>query len=257
MLKVDVRRTFTTPLYYIMVGVAFVIPVLILVMTSMMAGTTSVDSNGVPTTIEGFDNVWQIISSVSGGSQQDASAGAGMDMMSMCNLNLMYFAISVLVCLFVSEDFRSGYAKNIFTVRARKTDYVISKTVVGVIGGASMIVAFFVGAMLGGGIAGISFSLAEVGSSFTGIVFCLLTKILLTPIFVSIFLVMSVIAKQRAWLSVLLSLGVGMFLFMMIPMITPLNATFIHVILCIAGSALFAIGLGAVSNLILKKTSLI
>ena len=256
MLKVDVRRTFTTPLYYIMVSVAFVIPVLILVMTSMLAGTTTVGPNGVETPIEGFENVWQIISAASGGNQ-DASAAAGMDMMSMCNINLMYFAISLIVCLFVSEDFRSGYAKNLFTVRARKTDYVISKTVVGVIGGASMILAFFVGSMLGGGIAGISFSLAEVGSSVAGIVFCLLTKVLLTPIFVSIFLVMSVIAKHRTWLSVLFSLGVGMFLFMIIPMVTPLNAKFIHVILCVAGSALFSVGLGAVSNLILKKTSLI
>ena len=68
---------------------------------------------------------------------------------------------------------------------------------------------------------------------------------------------MSVIAKGKAWLSILLSLGVGMFLFMMIPMITPLNATVVHVIMCVAGGAMFAIGLGAVSNVILRKTALV
>lgn len=38
----------------------------------------------------------------------------GMDMTSMCNINLMYFAVAVYVRLFVSEDFRNGYAKNLF-----------------------------------------------------------------------------------------------------------------------------------------------
>ena len=257
MLKVDFRRFFTQPLYYIMVGIAFVVPILILVMTTMMDGTTTTNPHsGVETTIEGFKNVWQIISSASasGGGEQAAMA---MEITSMCNMNLMYFAVSVIVCLFVSDDFRSGYAKNLFTVRAKKSDYVISKTLVCFVGGTSMILAFFVGALLGGGVSGISFDLASVGSSVLGIIMCLITKITLIPIFVSIFLVMSVIAKQRAWLSILLSLGVGMFLFMMIPIMTPLDATVIHVVMCVAGAALFSIGLGVVSNKILEKTNLL
>ena len=147
--------------------------------------------------------------------------------------------------------------KNLFTVRARKTDYVFSKMLVLSIVGGCMVVAFFVGAMLGGVFSGISFDLAEVGANAYGIICCLISKILLVAIFVSIFLVMSVIAKGKAWLSILLSLGVGMFLFMMIPMITPLNATVVHVIMCVAGGAMFAIGLGAVSNVILRKTALV
>ena len=55
----------------------------------------------------------------------------------------------------------------------------------------------------------------------------------------------------------LLSFMCGMFLFMMIPMLTPLNAGFGNVCICLVGGALFGWGLGAVSNLILKKTSLI
>lgn len=75
--------------------------------------------------------------------------------------------------------------------------------------------------------------------------------------FVSIFTVISVAAKQRAWLSVCGSLGGGMLLFMMVSMITPLNSTIINVILCMVGGVLFAFGLGALGNLILKKTSLV
>jgi len=48
-----------------------------------------------------------------------------------------------------------------------------------------------------------------------------------------------------------------MFMFMMIPMLTPLNANLMHVILCGAGAVGFSVGLGAVSNAILKKTSLV
>lgn len=258
MLQVDFRRMFTMPLVYIMWGIALVVPILILVMTTMMDGMTSVNpQTGVETTIEGFKNVWQIVSSVSGDSSAGAEAGMGMDMMAMCNMNLVYFAVAVLVCLFVADDFRSGYAKNLFTVRAKKNDYIISKTLVCFFGGAGMIFAFFLGSLIGGGVAGISFDMAEAGTTVGGIVSCMIAKMLLVSVFVAIFLCLSVVGKHRSWLSILLSLGVGMFLFMMIPMMTPLNANAMHILLCAAGGALFGIGLGAVSNLILKKTSLV
>ncbi len=266
MLKVDVRRLFTTYLYYIMVGVAFVVPILVLVMVTMMEGTVSVNpQTGVPSEpLEGFDNVWQIIGAVGGGmmvQSADASANAGgmagvsMGITDMCNINMMYFAMAVLVCVFVADDFRSGYAKNLFTVRAKKTDYVISKTVVGFIGGASMILAFFIGALIGGGVASLPFTMD--GFNAGNLVACLLAKMLLALIFVAIFLLMSVIAKQKLWLSLILSFGVGMFLFMIVPIVSPLNATAVEVILCLVGGMLFAVGLGAISNRVLEKTSLI
>ena len=43
MLKVDFRRMFTMPLFYIMTGICLVIPILILVMTTMMDGSVTVD----------------------------------------------------------------------------------------------------------------------------------------------------------------------------------------------------------------------
>ena len=68
---------------------------------------------------------------------------------------------------------------------------------------------------------------------------------------------MSVIGKQKSWLAMCLSLGVGMFLFMIISIASPLDAGIIHITLCLAGSGCFAIGLGAISNIILKKTNLV
>ena len=256
MLKVDFRRMFTMPLLYIIVGICLVVPILILVMTTMMDGSVSVDpQTGKETVIEAFDSTWQIIGTVSGESSNDSSAEAGIDMLSMCNINLLYFAVAVLVCVFTADDFRSGYAKNLFTVRAKKSDYVISKTIVCFVGGALMILCFFLGTILGGAVSGLSFEMTGFG--LNSLIMCLLSKMLLIAVFVPIYLLMSVIAKQKLWLSILLSLMVGMFLFMMITSLTPLNSTIMNVILCLAGGALSGAVLGAVSNQVLKKTSLV
>ena len=220
-------------------------PILILVMTTMVGGGEETSE-----TAEMFANVWQAISSVSGG-----NAATEMSLASMCNMNLMYFLIAVFTCIFISDYFRSGYAKNLFTVRAGKTDYVFSKTLVCFMGGALMMLCYFVGAMLGGAIAGLPFDLVEVNG---GQVFaCLLTKVFVVSIFVAICTLASCFAKQKLWLSILVSFGAGMLLFMMIPMITPLNAGMFNVILCLGGGAVFAIALGAISNVILNKTSLV
>ena len=256
MLKVDFHRMFTAKLFYIMLGISFVVPILILVMTTMMDGSVSVNpQTGEETVIEAFDNAWQIIGTVSEEAASTDTAAISMDMMSMCNINLLYFGVAALVCIFTAEDFRSGYAKNLFTVRARKTDYVISKTLACTVGGALMILCFFIGTMLGGAIAGLPFEM--VGFGIGNVIMCLLSKMLLIAVFVPIYLLMSVIAKQKLWLSLLLSLMTGMFLFMMISIASPLNAGVIHILLCLAGSAGFAFGLGAISNAILKKTSLV
>lgn len=254
MLKVDFKRAFTTPLLYIMIGICLVIPILILVMTTMMAGTTTTNpSTGDVTTIEAFENVWQIIGTVSGDSASEDAAST-MSITSMCNINMLYFAVAVFACLFVAEDFRSGYAKNLFTVRAKKSDYVISKTVLCFVAGAIMLIAFFVGAMLGGGIASLPFDLGA--ASVGNVIACLIAKILMVAVFAPISLIIAVAAKQRAWLSILGSLGASMLLFTMVPMITPLDSGIMNVILCLAGGAMFSFGLGAASNLILNKTNI-
>lgn len=96
-----------------------------------------------------------------------------------------------------------------------------------------------------------------VGFNAGNVIMCLLSKMLLISIFVPIYMLMSVIAKQKLRISILLSLMVGMFLFMMIPMLSPLNAAAVNVLLCLAGGVLLGTELGAVSNQVLKKTSLV
>jgi len=86
---------------------------------------------------------------------------------------------------------------------------------------------------------------------------CMLAKIFLMGVFVAIAVAVSCLAKSRSWLSIMLFAFAGMLLFMMIPMMTPLDAGIMHVGLCLAGSAMFGVGLGAVSNLLLKKRDLV
>lgn len=258
MLKVDFRRMWRSKLFYILLACALVIPILITVMMTMMDGSVSVDpQTGVETVMEGPENAWQSIGTLpsDGTESSDAAAMGGMDVMSMCNINMMFMMVAVFICLFISDDFRSGYAKNLFTVRAKKGDYVISKTLAGFVCGALMLLLYFVGAMLGGAISGLSFDLG--GLSVGNIVMCMTSKVFLMLVFVAIFVLVSVAAKQKAWLALCGSLGGGMLLFMMVSMITPLNSGMMNVILCLVGGTLFAVGLGAISNIILKKTSLV
>lgn len=118
-----------------------------------------------------------------------------------------------------------------------------------------MLLAYFIGAIVGGSIAGLSFDAGTAGVS--GIVMCLLSKIFLMAVFVSIFVLISTVGKQKLWLSMIGSLAVGLLLFMMVPSMTPLDSTIMNVILCLAGGALFSVELGAVGNSILQKTSLV
>ncbi|MBQ8546223.1 MAG: ABC transporter permease [Clostridia bacterium] len=283
MLHVDFRRMITTPLIYIILGICLVAPVLIFVMTTMMDGmeTVNPETNEVEITESKFDNFWQIIGTVSDPSKIPSSDDSSdtssdttdtstdidkegkqnpmgdMDITSMVNINMLYFAVAIYVCLFVGADFRSGYSKNLFTVRSSKVDYVISKILVGMVAGVLMLIAFFIGSVIGGAIMQIPFDPIEIGASAYSVAFCLLSKVCLVGVFVPIYVLASVITKQRVWLAIILSVGIGMLLFTMIPMITPLDSSFINPVLCLVGSLLFSVGLGAVSNIVLKNTSLV
>lgn len=251
MLKVDFKRMFKSKTFYILIACALVLPILMTVMMTMMDGSVSVDpQTGVESVMQGPENTWQNIGTLPGGESM-----GGMDVFGMCNINMMFMGVAVFICLFISEDFRSGYAKNLFTVRSKKGDYVISKTVVGFVCGALILIAYFIGAMLGGAIAGLSFDLC--GLTTGNIAMCMIAKVFLMLVFVAIDVLVSVAAKQKAWLCLCGSLAAGMLLFMMVSMITPLGSTMMNVLLSLVGGVLFALGLGKISNTVLKQTSLV
>lgn len=242
MLKVDFKRVFTMPLVYIMAGICLAIPILVLIMTTMLGG------GEVEEAMQSFETVWQTVGNLSGTTM-------AMDLTGMCNINMTYFLIVIFVCIFIADDFKSGYAKNLFTVRAKKTDYIVSKSAIGFVGGVIMIFAYFIGALIGGAIAGVSFDTGTAGAG--GIVACLLSKFFLTAVFASIAVLLGTAAKQKLWISIVGSIAAGLLLFMMIPTVAPLDAGFLNIIMCFVGGAAFYAGLGAVSCAVLNKTSLV
>ena len=240
MISVDFYRLFHTPLFYIMIFVSAIIPALVLTMTG--ANETA--------DVQTFTNVWQVVESISG---ENSDKGL-MSLATMCNINMVFIFVAILVSIFVSHDYSSGYNKSIFTVHPKKVDYVISKSIVGLLSGGCMVVAYVIGSLVAGVISGLSFSLggATALNAFT----CILSKICLMGIFVPLYITVAVFFKQKLWLSILGSFAVGI-LFYPIAMITaPLNASTLNLILCLVGGAMLGIGFGALATLILNKRDL-
>ncbi len=251
MLAVDLRRMLKSKLFYIILACALLMPVLMTVMMTMMDGSVSVDRvTGEETITVGPENTWQNLGTLPGGENMGCN-----EVFSMCNINMAFMGVAVFICLFISEDFRSGYAKNLFTVRSKKGAYVASKTICGFLCGAMMILLYFIGTVIGGALSGLSFDLC--GLTAGNLVMCLLAKIFLMAVFVAVDVAVSVGAKQKAWLCLCGSLGACMLLFMMASVAAPLSATVVNVLLCLIGGGLFAVGLGAVSKTILNKTALV
>ena len=267
MLRVDFLRMFKSRTFYIILATALLVPVVMTVMLVMMDGQESTNpQTGEITIMEGPEYVWESFGTLPTTDpapapeqpEGDAMAAMGgeMDVLAMCNINLVFMGVSVFICLFISDDFRSGYAKNLFTVRAKKGDYIISKTLAGFVCGALMLILYTVGALVSGLAMGLGFDLVG-GLTVGNLVFCIVAKIMLMLVFVAIFTALAVLCKQRSWLSICLSVGGGMILFMMIPMITPLTATVMHAGICLVAGVLAAIVLGLFGKLILQKTSLV
>ena len=83
------------------------------------------------------------------------------------------------------------------------------------------------------------------GTATTGsIILCMLAKILLTAVLVAIAVLWSVVGRQKLWLSLVGSPGVGMLLFMMILMLIPLDATLMNALISLLDSEIFGVGLG-------------
>lgn len=267
MLKVDFLRMFKSRTFYIILATTLLVPVVMTVMLVMMDGQESTNpQTGEVTIMEGPEYVWESFGTVPTTNptpapeqpEGDAMAAMGgeMDVLAMCNINLVFMGVSVFICLFIADDFRSGYAKNLFTVRAKKGDYIISKTLAGFVCGALMLILYTVGALVSGLAMGLGFDLVG-GLTVGNLVFCIVAKIMLMLVFVAIFTALAVLCKQRSWLSICLSVGGGMILFMMIPMITPLTATVMHAGICLVAGVLAAVALGLVGKVILQKTSLV
>ena len=144
MLSVDFYRLFHTPLFYIFLGIAAIIPAMLIGMTAM-AGP-----NGEPATPL-FTNVWQAIAA-----DTPIYGFEGID--KYANMNMVFIFGGIMVSIFIGHDYKSGYVKQLFTTHAKKEDYLISKSLTCAFAMASMCIAYIIGSIVAGLFTQTSFS---------------------------------------------------------------------------------------------------
>ena len=206
MIKLDFYRLFRTPVFYIMVCVAALIPALVLA----MAGANEAAGE------QSFTNTWQVIEGLSGN-----TAGL-MDFANMANINMLYIFAALMLSIFVAHDYSSGFVKNIFTVHAQKSDYVVSKSLAGIFGGVCMIISYTLVTIVVGAVMGKSFDSGAAGAG--GIILCLLSKMFLMGVFVPLYLSIAVLFKQKLWMTIIATFAAGILFYPVASIAVPLDA---------------------------------
>ena len=134
MLGVDFYRLFHTPLFYIFIAIAAIIPAMILAMTGMENPTTG-------EIVKLYDNTWQVVAA-------SEPIYIVRDIAEYANMNMVYIFGGIMVSIFIGHDYKSGYVKQLFTTHAKKQDYMISKTAIGAFSMACMCVSYLFGTII-------------------------------------------------------------------------------------------------------------
>jgi len=250
MLKLDFYRLFHTPAFYIMLLCAAIIPAMVLSMGGIeppAASNPHSVQSGVSSSSVEITNAWQLIESTGG----SAVADNPLDFGGFANINMLFIFAGLLMAIFVSHDYSSGFVKNIFTVHSKKIDYVISKSTIGIFSGAAMIMAYVFGTVIAGLMTGKSFEV-NVG----GLIMCLVSKAFLMGVFCSLFLGIAVFFRNKLWLTIVFTFLLGMMLYPAASVAT-LNSTMITALITLIAGTVGAVAFGTVSTLFLKKRDLV
>ena len=183
MLGVDFYRLFHTPLFYIFLGIAAIIPAMLIAMTGM-AGP-----NGEPSTPL-FTNVWQAIAA-----NKPIYGFEGID--KYANMNMVFIFGGIMVSIFIGHDYKSGYVKQLFTTHAKKEDYMISKTLTCSFAMACMCITYIFGAVVAGALTKTSFSV-NVGNLLCAI----LGKIIMSLGWASLYTFLNIIFRRYFGISI-------------------------------------------------------
>lgn len=153
MLGVDFYRLFHTPMFYIFLVIAAVIPAMIL-------GTTGTETTESVTSM--YTNTWQIIAA-------DTPLYVVSNMGEYANMNMVFIFGGIMVSIFIGHNYKSGYVKQLFTTHAKKQDYMMSKTITCAFAMACMCITYTLGGVVAGLLTGTLFEI-NVGSLILAIV---------------------------------------------------------------------------------------
>lgn len=191
MLGVDFYRLFHTPMFYIFVAIAAIIPAMILGTTGMVDPQTGVAAPPL------YTNTWNIIAA-------DNPLYVVSEIGEYANMNMVFIFGGIMVSIFIGHDYKSGYVKQLFTTHAKKQDYMISKTIVCAFAMACMCISYLLASIGAGFVAGTSFEV-NVGS----LVCAVLGKMIMSLGWASLYTFLNVIFRRYFGISIASSFFFG------------------------------------------------
>lgn len=251
MLGVDFYRLFHTPLFYIFLIIAAVIP-------AMVLGTSGMDATGAATSI--YTNTWQMIAA-------KTPLYVISDISEYANMNMIFIFGGIMVSIFIGNDYRSGYVKQLFTTHAKKQDYMISKTLSCAFAMACMCITYLFGTIGSGLFVGAAMDV-NVGS----LILAILGKMVMSLGWASLYTFLNVILRRYSGVSVASSFFFGTGILIIgaaailgnAPLLNLflygssvyacLTATPLTLLVCLMVSATWAIIYTLLGTLILKKS---
>ena len=190
MLSVDFYRLFHTPLFYIFLAIAALIPALII-------GTTGMTGPDGATTQPLFTNVWNAIAA-------DTPLYVVSDIGQYANMNMVFIFGGIMVSIFIGHDYKSGYVKQLFTTHSKKSDYMMSKSLTCAFAMACMCLTYLTGAIAAGALVGLSFKV-----NFGSLVCALLGKMVMSLGWASLYTLLNVIFRRYFGISIASSFFFG------------------------------------------------
>ena len=181
MLGVDFYRLFHTPLFYIFLAIAAIIP-------AMIIGTTGMEGSE---TAALFTNVWQAIA-------VDKPLYVVENIGQYANMNMVFIFGGIMVSIFIGHDYKSGYVKQLFNTHAKKQDYMMSKTITCAFAMACMCVTYLVGTILAGALVQLSFRV-----NGWSLICAILGKIIMSLGWASLYVFLNIIFRKHFWISIM------------------------------------------------------
>lgn len=190
MLGVDFYRLFHTPLFYIFLAIAAIIP-------AMVSGMTMMPDQSGNTMEPLYSNVWQIIAASKPMYVIETIAD-------YANMNMVFIFGGIMVSIFIGHDYKSGYVKQLFTTHAKKQDYMISKSIVCAFAMACMCVSYFLGGTVAGLLVGY-----ETDVNAGSLIIAILGKIIMSFGWASLYTFLNIIFRKYFGISIASSFFFG------------------------------------------------
>lgn len=184
MLGVDFYRLFHTPMFYIFLAIAAIIPAMIL-------GTSGMDDLQTgEATVPMYTNTWQIVAA-------DTPLYVVNSMGEYANMNMVFIFGGIMVSIFIGHDYKSGYVKQLFTTHAKKQDYMMSKTITCAFAMACMCITYLLGGAAAGLLAGTPFDV-----NISSLVFAVLGKMVMSLGWASLYTFLNSIFRRYFGVSI-------------------------------------------------------